>query len=214
MVQYKKYILGPFQNNSYLIIPENQSGCAIIDPAIGCQKIIADLKKSGLGLSQIWITHAHFDHVAGIETLMNAFGDSIPIYMYPLDLRLWEDGGGIREIGLTVDIRQFPSLPLDDNQILPLGSDRFRVLHTPGHTSGHVVFHCADEKLAFCGDLIFQNSIGRTDLENGNFETIIQSIKTRIFTLPNETRLLCGHGPETTVECEKKGNPYFKNTGG
>jgi hydroxyacylglutathione hydrolase len=208
-MQIKKLVLGPFQNNSYLISSSESGECVVIDPAIGSQILIDDIRKDNLKLSQIWITHAHFDHIAGVQKIVNDFGHAIPIYIHPLELQLWEEGGGAKELGIEIDLNPAKTIPLSDNQVINLGKDHFKILHTPGHTSGHVVFYCAQENVAFCGDLIFRNSIGRTDLKGGNYEQILTSIKTRIFTMPDETRLLSGHGPETTVGQEKKENPFL-----
>jgi hydroxyacylglutathione hydrolase len=208
-MQIKKLVLGPFQNNSYLISSSESGECVVIDPAIGSQILIDDIRKDNLKLSQIWITHAHFDHIAGVQKIVNEFGQAISIYIHPLDLQLWEEGGGAKELGIEIDLNPAKTIPLSDNQVINLGKDHFKILHTPGHTSGHVVFYCAQENVAFCGDLIFRNSIGRTDLKGGNYEQILTSIKTRIFTMPDETRLLSGHGPETTVGQEKKENPFL-----
>lgn len=208
-MQIKKLVLGPFQNNSYLISSSESGECVVIDPAIGSQILIDDIRKDNLKLSQIWITHAHFDHIAGVQKIVNEFGQAISIYIHPLDLQLWEEGGGAKELGIEIDLNPAKTIPLSDNQVINLGKDHFKILHTPGHTSGHVVFYCAQENVAFCGDLIFRNSIGRTDLKGGNYEQILTSIKTRIFTMPDETRLLSGHGPETTVGQEKRENPYL-----
>jgi hydroxyacylglutathione hydrolase len=208
-MQIKKLVLGPFQNNSYLISSSESGECVVIDPAIGSQILIDEIRKDILKLSQIWITHAHFDHIAGVQKIVNDFGHAIPIYIHPLELQLWEEGGGAKELGIEIDLSPAKTTPLSDNQIINFGKYHFKILHTPGHTSGHVVFYCAQENVAFCGDLIFRNSIGRTDLKGGNYGQILTSIKTRIFIMSDETRLLSGHGPETTVEQEKRENPFL-----
>ncbi len=100
-------------------------------------------------------------------------------------------------------------MELAGGQLLELGENKFEVRHTPGHTTGHVVFYCQSEKLVFCGDLIFAGSVGRTDLPGGSYDTLIRSIRTHILSLPDETRLLSGHGPETTVGEERATNPFL-----
>jgi hydroxyacylglutathione hydrolase len=208
-MQINKFVLGPFQNNSYLISSRESGECVSIDPAIGSQILIKEIRKNNLKLSQIWITHAHFDHIAGVQKIVNEFGQLISIFIHPLELQLWEEGGGAKELGIEIDLNPAKTNPLSDNQEINFGRYHFKILHTPGHTSGHVVFYCAQENVAFCGDLIFRNSIGRTDLKDGNYEQILTSIKTRILTMPDETRLLSGHGPETTVGQEKRENPFL-----
>jgi len=209
-LQIKPYILGPLQNNTYLVIDKPSGDSIIIDPAIGSHIILEDLKKNGLTLKQIWITHAHFDHIGGVEKLSSAFFPSIPTAMHPNDNPLWEEGGGAKELGFGLNLGPLPSQSLSDHQILNFGSSQFEILLTPGHTPGHVVFYSANEGLIFCGDLLFRHSIGRTDFKGGNYEQLIASIKNCIFTLPDGTRLLSGHGPETTIGEEKRENPFLK----
>jgi hydroxyacylglutathione hydrolase len=204
------YIIGPLQNNTYLVIDEPSRDSIIIDPAIGSQIILEDIKKNQLNLIQIWITHAHFDHIGGVKHLSKAFIPPIPVLMHPEDNHLWEQGGGGKELGFEIESGPLPSMILSDGQILKFGSTQFEVFLTPGHTSGHVVFYNANAGVVFCGDLIFQHAVGRFDLKGGNYQHLITSIRNRIFTLPDETRLLSGHGPETTVGEERNENPFFK----
>lgn len=213
-LQIKTYILGPLQNNTYLLIDKLSGDSVIIDPAIGNQIIIDDLRKNQLTLKQIWITHAHFDHISGVERLTRDYIPSIPVFMHPSDNLLWDEGGGARELGFNLNLGPLPSTPLKDNQILKIGSSQFEVLFTPGHSPGHVVFYNKNENLAFCGDLLFRHGIGRSDFKGGNYDQLITSIKHRIFILPDNTRLLSGHGAETTVGEEKRENPFLNETGG
>lgn len=111
--------------------------------------------------------------------------------------------------GMRIDPGPEPTVDLKHGMILRLGGNQFEVRHAPGHTRGHVILYCAEEKVVFCGDVIFQGSIGRTDLPGGDFNTLIQSIRTQILTLPDDTRLLSGHGPETTVGQERRFNPFL-----
>jgi glyoxylase-like metal-dependent hydrolase (beta-lactamase superfamily II) len=111
--------------------------------------------------------------------------------------------------GLDFDPGPEPTIDLVHGMVLHLGSQQLEVRHTPGHTPGHVILYCAAEHLAFCGDVIFQGSIGRTDLPGGSYETLIESIRSQILSLPDETRLYCGHGPSTTVGDERAANPFL-----
>jgi hydroxyacylglutathione hydrolase len=110
---------------------------------------------------------------------------------------------------MRIDPTPKPNVQLKHGQILALGKHEFEVRHTPGHTPGHVVFYSAAEKLLFCGDVIFWGSIGRTDLPGGSFDTLMRSINEQILSLPNDTRLLSGHGGETTVGSERRTNPFL-----
>ncbi len=209
-IQINTFTLGPLQNNTYLVIDKQSRDSVIIDPAIGSQVILEDLKSKPINLKQIWITHAHFDHIGGVEQLSSAFTPPIPVSMHPKDNPLWEEGGGAKEFGFDLDFGPLPSQSLMDNQIMELGSNQFKVFLTPGHTPGHVIFYDANDGLVFCGDLLFRHAIGRSDLKDGNYDQLIASIENCIFTLPDDTRLLSGHGPETTVGEEKRENPFFK----
>jgi hydroxyacylglutathione hydrolase len=110
---------------------------------------------------------------------------------------------------MRIDPGPPPTLSLAHGQTLHVGDYAFEVRHAPGHTLGHVVFYCASEKLVFCGDVIFMSSIGRTDLPGGSYTALLNSIQTQILTLPDETRLLSGHGPQTTVGQERLENPFL-----
>ncbi|HEX7974308.1 MAG TPA: MBL fold metallo-hydrolase [Anaerolineales bacterium] len=111
---------------------------------------------------------------------------------------------------MHIDPGPEPTVDLAQGQVLHLGGSRLEVRHCPGHTPGHVVFYCEAEKVVFCGDVIFSGSIGRTDLAGGDYDILIDSIRTQILTLPDETRLLPGHGPETTVGMERAYNPFLQ----
>lgn len=207
---YQSHILGPLQNNSYLIADKSTREAVIIDPAIGSHSLVDILRNSNLKLTQIWITHAHFDHAAGVSQLLKEIGNHIKVGMHPLDTPLWKSGGGAQDLGFQINLGPLPDLCLADQQILEIGESSIQVIHTPGHTPGHVVFYCEQQFVAFVGDLIFYHSIGRSDLKGGNQDTLLTSIREHILTLPLQTLLLSGHGKETTVSEEMKNNPFLK----
>jgi glyoxylase-like metal-dependent hydrolase (beta-lactamase superfamily II) len=130
------------------------------------------------------------------------------VALHPDDHVLWRAGGGGLAFGFDIDPGPEPTIDFQQGQILKLGSNEFEVRHTPGHTKGLCVLYVAKEKVCFCGDLIFNGSVGRTDLPGGDWDTLVDSIRTQIFSLPNDTKLLSGHGMETTVGEEKKHNPF------
>ncbi len=205
----KQFTLGPLDNNTYLIIDSYFKSVVVIDPAMGSIAVKKYLKGENLKLSQIWITHAHFDHFAGINDLVADTDQNTPVFLHFLDQAYFESGGGIREyfggewkipIGITI---------VSNSTTINFGSEKWTVLHTPGHRPGHVVFYSRDHSTAFCGDLLFKSSIGRTDLAGGNYQLLIDSIKGVLFSLPDETVLLPGHGPSTTIVCEKQNNPFL-----
>jgi hydroxyacylglutathione hydrolase len=131
------------------------------------------------------------------------------VALHPLDKPLWKLGGGAPWFGLQVEPGPEPSIALVHGQELVIGDNQFEVRHVPGHTPGHVIFYCAAQALAFVGDVIFQGGIGRTDFPGGSFQQLMQSLKQQVLTLPAETRLLSGHGPETSVGTERETNPFL-----
>jgi glyoxylase-like metal-dependent hydrolase (beta-lactamase superfamily II) len=195
--------LGPMQNNTYLIADGESGQAVVIDPSFDSEIILTKAVELGWKLTAIWLTHAHFDHIAGVKTLADAFEPALPVGLHPLDLPMLKQNGGSRLFGMKIDPVPAPAIHFDHGQVLWLGQQQIEVRHTPGHTPGHVVFSAAQSGVVFCGDLIFYHGVGRTDLAGGDYPTLLQSIHTQIFTLPPETRLLSGHGPETTVSEEE-----------
>jgi glyoxylase-like metal-dependent hydrolase (beta-lactamase superfamily II) len=203
------YILGPIGNNTYLIADPDARLAAVIDPSFDPSPLIEDVRQNDWTLAAIWLTHAHFDHIAGAQALLDAFGPDLPLALHPDDLALWNQGGGAPYFGVSFTPAPPPQALLQHGQALPLGAETFEVLHTPGHTRGQVVFSNRARSVAFVGDLIFQNSVGRTDLPGGSSRDLLDSIRRHILTLPLDTRLLSGHGPGTTVRSELLTNPYL-----
>ena len=203
----QSHIFGPMKNNTYLLADPVSGMAIIIDPAQGSHLLIDQLKQMGVTLNTIWITHAHFDHFCDIQSFLLSFPDA-QVALHPLDLDLWEQGGGAYDLGFSFNTDIHPQLFLTNGQKLTIGNMMVEVRHTPGHTPGHVIFYLPAMKTAFTGDLIFYHSIGRSDLQGGDFDQLIQSIHTQLFSLPAQTRLLCGHGPETSVQEEMLNNPF------
>ena len=203
------YVLGPLENNTYLLADLTSSEAVIIDPALGSEAILEDIKRSHLKVTAIWVTHAHFDHISGINALAKAIHPLEAIGLHPDDLSLWREGGGARYFGINLRPDVEPTVYFSHGQQLTLGKHFIEVRHTPGHTRGHVVFYAKELATVLCGDLIFHRSIGRTDLPGGDMSALLNSIRTQILTLPPQTRLLSGHGPETSVGEEKSQNPYL-----
>ncbi|HSG45095.1 MAG TPA: MBL fold metallo-hydrolase, partial [Anaerolineales bacterium] len=130
------------------------------------------------------------------------------VALHPNDHVLWRAGGGAALFGFDIDPGPEPTIDFVHGQKLKLGNYEFEVRFTPGHTTGHCLLYVASENICFCGDLIFNGSVGRTDLPGGNWEQLVKSIEEQVFIMPDETRLLSGHGPETTVGNEKASNPF------
>jgi hydroxyacylglutathione hydrolase len=209
MLKIQTYTLGPVLTNSYLVSDDDSGRAVVIDPADSGQMLVEEAQNYGFMIEAVWLTHAHFDHLGGVAELINELGSTPQVALHPNDMPLWHAQGGAPFFGLQIDPGPEPTIELIDKELLYIGRYQFEVRHTPGHTPGHVVFYCLSEDVMFCGDVIFQFSIGRTDLPGGDYNTLIQSIRTKILILPDETRLLPGHGPETSVGVEKLNNPFL-----
>ncbi len=205
-----QFPLGMTMTNAYIVAEKESNQAVVIDPGYEGERLRAELEKQGWQLEAIWLTHAHFDHLGGVGGLTGSYPAPPPVALHPADMPLWEIKGGAILFGVDgVDPGPRPSLDLSPGQSLLLGETEFEVRFAPGHTLGHVMYYCAEAGVLFCGDVIFQGSVGRTDLPGGSYKTLIESIQTQVLTLPDETRLLSGHGPETTVGRERVYNPFL-----
>lgn len=200
--------LGSLSNNTYLLIDQETSSAVVIDPAFGSSVIVKMCLEKELSIQGIWITHAHFDHIGGVDVILKQF-PLASIALHSSDLPLWKEGGGSKIFGFHMKPLPEPTLFLSHKQILQLGNNSIEVLHTPGHSPGHICFLLQSQKTVFTGDLIFHHGVGRTDLPGGDSRQLLQSIQEHIYTLPADYILLSGHGPATTVQEEKFGNPYI-----
>jgi hydroxyacylglutathione hydrolase len=208
MFEIIPFTLGPVQTNSYLVADPETKEAAVIDPAWDGHIILKSAQDRGWRIGHLWYTHAHFDHIGGAAAIADAMNPLPHVALHADDHVLWRAGGGGAKFGFDIDPGPEPTIDFVQGMNLKLGSNEFEVRHTPGHTLGHCVLYAASEGICFCGDLIFNGSVGRTDLPGGDWATLENSIRTQIYTLPNETRLLSGHGIETTVGHEKQFNPY------
>lgn len=209
MLEIVTLVLGPVETNVYLAADVQSGEAVVIDPAWDGQVIVGEAQRRGWKITQVWVTHAHFDHMAGAAAIARLLQPAPPIALHPDDRPWWEQQGGAPFFGLHIDPPPAPSIPLAHAQVLQIGVYSFDVRHAPGHTPGHVVFYCAAASVAFCGDVIFNGSIGRTDLPGGSYPVLMDSIQQQILTLPDGTRLLSGHGPQTTVGVERSENPFL-----
>ncbi len=208
MLEIIKLTLGPVQTNAYLVADAKTRDAAVIDPAWDGGLILSEARKRDWRIAHLWYTHAHFDHLGGAAEVADALNPLPLVALHPADHVLWRAGGGGALFGFDIDPGPEPTIDLVQNQILRLGNVEFQVRYTPGHTKGHCVFYAAEPGVCFCGDLIFAGSVGRTDLPGGDFATLERSIREQIYTLPEATRLLPGHGEETSVGREMASNPF------
>jgi hydroxyacylglutathione hydrolase len=209
MLEIVTFTLGPAMTNAYLVADSETKESVVIDPAWDGHAILTEALKHGWRIAHLWYTHAHFDHIGGAAAIADALNPLPLVALHPADHVLWRSEGGAPLFGFKIDPGPEPTIDLQHGQILKLGSIEFEVRHTPGHTPGMCILYVASEGVCFCGDLIFRDSVGRTDLPGGDWETLLKSIHEQVITLPDETRLLSGHGPETTVGDEKYSNPYL-----
>ena len=208
MLEIVPFTLGPAVTNAYLVADSETKEAVVIDPAWDGQIILEAARQRGWRIAHLWYTHAHFDHIGGAGAIADALNPLPLVALHPNDHVLWRAGGGGAVFGFDIDPGPEPTIDFFQGQILRLGTVEFEVRFTPGHTPGHCILYVASEKVCFCGDLIFASSVGRTDLPGGNWEQLVESIKTQVFTMPEDTRLLSGHGPGTIVGEEKRNNPF------
>lgn len=201
--------VGPLACNCTVLGDEEAGEAIVIDPGDEISRIHRLLSEHGLKLKQILVTHAHIDHVGGALKLKRLTG--APIFLNQSDLPLLKTMS-MQAAWLGIDTPETapPDEGLAEGLQVGLGRYPASVIHTPGHTQGSISLHFAPLKLLVAGDTLFAGGIGRTDLPGGNYGQIIDSIHSRLLALPDETRVLPGHGPETTIGAERKGNPFLK----
>jgi len=206
----ESFPVGPLACNCTILGDEEAREAIVIDPGDEVGLIHKRLTELGLKLKQILVTHAHIDHVGGALKLKQLTG--APIYLNESDLPLLEMmESQAAWLGVRAPEVALPDESLSDGQVVGLEAYPAQVLHTPGHTQGSICLHFAPLKLLVAGDTLFAGSIGRTDLPGGNFGQIIDSLHSRLLALPDETRVLPGHGPATTIGEERRGNPFLQS---
>jgi hydroxyacylglutathione hydrolase len=201
------FTVGPLQENCTLLHDEKQA--ILVDPGDEAQRLIKALEDKSLTLQSIWLTHAHFDHIGAIAELQENLGD-ISVYLHPNDIPFF-DNGHLAAARWEIPFRQPKSnpLPLEDKQMLHFANTDIHCLFTPGHAPGHIAFYIPSQNAVIAGDALFKGSIGRTDLPMGNHQQLLESIRFKLFTLPDETVVYPGHGPTTTIGFEKRTNPFL-----
>jgi len=209
MVSIKVFCFNAFSENTFII--ENDSKCIIVDP--GCyetdeyETLKGYISEKGLSPQSIINTHCHIDHVLGVDQLKDYY--NIPFYIGKNELQV------LRSAKLSAPIFGFNQFReakhdgfLSEGEEVKLGNSSLKILDVPGHSPGHIALYDDDGKICIAGDVLFLNSIGRTDLPGGDYDTLINSIREKLFVLPEEVVVYPGHGPETTISHEKRHNPF------
>lgn len=201
-------VVGPIQTNIYLIGCTSTGKAAVVDGGGDADRLVALAEQHDLEIEAIWQTHAHIDHVAGLNELTDATG--APILLHPDEEELYRAAPRQGQMfGFDIEPLPDPDGYIEEGERLELGELEAEVLLVPGHSPGHVAFYFADQEIVFSGDLLFQGSIGRIDLPGCDPEAMKASLQ-RIQELPDDTRVMCGHGPTTTIGREKESNPYLR----
>src|SRR5699024_3501894 len=210
-MQVHSFTVGPFAENTYLLT--NEGRAVLIDPGFADEnefkRVSGLIRSQDISLEAVILTHAHVDHVLGIPLVLNSF--DVPVYLCDKDYYLWENfASQAKMFGFSA--QGFDFIP----EILPLKKEweiagfTFEVRYTPGHAPDHVSLYSKDDGILIAGDTLFREGVGRTDLYRGNMDILQTSIREQLYTLPEETTVYPGHGPETTIGHEKKANPFIK----
>ncbi|MEJ2204709.1 MAG: MBL fold metallo-hydrolase [Gemmatimonadota bacterium] len=200
---------GGFAENGYLVACEEGGTAVAVDPGASAEGMAEAIRAEGLDLRAVLLTHAHLDHVEGVHVL-RALDASVPIWLHPADLPMYRAlPQQATAFGLTLPPQPDPDHEFEHGPRFTFGSCAFEIRFAPGHAPGHVILVSEDDGIALVGDVVFQGSIGRTDLPGGDFYALMRSIREQVLTLPDATVLYPGHGPSTTVGAERMGNPFL-----
>jgi len=207
------FAVGPIQANCTLLGDSDAGELIVIDPGDEAEGIAERIKRSGLSPTMILHTHGHFDHAGNTRDLSDLLGNTLPIGLHRDELEIYNalpKQGAM--FGMGAEVPPEPTVWLEHGQHLKVGQFDMEIRHSPGHSPGSVclIVSGCDPLVAVVGDVLFAGSIGRTDLWGGSFEILEQSIREQLYTLPDDTRVICGHGPDTTIGREKRTNPFVQ----
>ena len=200
----------PFQQNCTILFDTDDKTGVVVDPGGDVETILSVLKDNGINITAIWLTHGHIDHAGGAMELQEALDVDI-IGPHEADKPLLDNlVTQAQKFGMAGSVRNcVPDRFLTEGETVSFGAHVFEVLHCPGHAPGHVVYYNRDAKFAHVGDVLFQGSVGRTDLYGGDHDTLIRSIKEKLLPLGDDIDFICGHGPGSRFGDERRGNPYL-----
>ena len=200
--------VGPFQENCYIVGDEGMGAGVLVDPGDEAVRIALAVEQTGLEIDRILITHAHIDHVGAVADLVDEYACLVLMHAEaePMLQQL-----PTQAIMMGLRFGKVPTVDrhLEDEEVLEVGALRLKALYTPGHAPGHLAFYVEGEGLVLSGDALFAGSVGRTDLFGGDMDLLMRSINQRLMTLPDETRVYSGHGPQTTIGDERAHNPFL-----
>ena len=212
MFQIKRFTFNPVQENTYILYNENNE-CIIIDP--GCyfdsekEEFTTFIKNHKLEPKLLLNTHCHLDHVFGNKFIAEEYKLTLNTHLLEKEILEMAPASGLM-FNLPFDNYQGDVIYLKEGDVISLGNDKLQVIHAPGHSPGSICFYCEKQNILVGGDVLFQNSIGRTDLPYGDHDALIKNIKEKLFKLPPDVTVYPGHGPETTIGSEIEGNPYLQ----
>jgi len=206
-----RLMLGAYETNCYVLrSSETARDCLIIDPGLGAGKLINFLQEHELNPLAVVLTHGHIDHIAGVAALRTEFPD-IRVHIHKLDADMLTEPHTNLSAMTGGNFSIAPAeFSLDEQSIIEQAGVKLSVLHTPGHTPGGICLYSEDEGIVFTDDTLFADSIGRTDFPNGNMPQLLEGIRKKLFTLPDETKVYPGHGPITSIAQEKAHNAFFR----
>lgn len=212
MLQIRSFLFNPFSENTYVVYNDHKNAF-IIDPGNFTTeetRLLQNfIEENGLKIQNILLTHAHIDHVLGLQTVYNLY--NVPVLLHETEKEMLDRNPmDANRFGFFFKPFEGEIQFLKENEVLKLDEDEFKILHVPGHSPGHIALHNEAQKFVVSGDVLFEGSIGRTDLYKGNHEQLLESIRTKLFILDGDTKVYNGHGNPTTVGFEKDYNPFFK----
>ncbi|HQK92252.1 MAG TPA: MBL fold metallo-hydrolase [Armatimonadota bacterium] len=204
---YRVFRVGVLDTNCYLVWCTDTKHAVLIDPGESPEPALAEAERLGLRIGCVLATHGHFDHVMGVNEVWER-ADGVPFLLHPADHAMALAPSAQAEFVLGRPVPSVcPTGALEDGQVIEFGRCRLRVIHTPGHTQGGVCL--STDGMIFTGDTLFCGSVGRTDFEGGDWDQLMASIRDRLLPLPDGTRVLPGHGPETRIGDERETNPFL-----